>query len=73
MNFVKQQKEWLKANGYWKQVKKNTKLQKDTNIMENMPYREVGLVIAFEWGETKQGWSYWDKVHDKMEEELTCN
>jgi len=61
MKFNKLEKEWLKKNGFWKKVKKRTK--KCPRYVKKYPY---SLAHAFEWDETKEGYSYWEDMNMTM-------
>lgn len=75
MKFSKEQKAWLKREGYWKAVKRNTKayaeefarcfgepVEKTNNTTE--------LTGAFEWCTSPEGHVYWSDITRRMRYDL---
>lgn len=72
MKFNKLEKKWLKANGYWKELKANNKtkkLRKKSRFLSPM-VRCATLDTTLSWENSIQGYYYWEDVNHRMLKEI---
>ena len=67
MKFDKQQKQWLKANGYWKRVKELRDKAFEIRY-ETSDFNTCSLIHAFQWDCTSEGYKYWKDINEKLED-----
>lgn len=58
-------KEWLKE-GLSKEDYKKAKKYKDIDWYKNAKDFQIALGLAFVWGDTEEGFDYWEKIYDKI-------
>ena len=62
---MKTVKQWLKE-GLSKEDYNKAKKYKDVDWYKNTKDFQYALGIAFIWGDTEEGFDYWEKIYDKF-------